>query len=199
MMSVVRKNSRVKRPTDIGKRRSALSGLAKHFMASVFVLQSATEQKTRHQAMEAELAEIGAFDLHDVLWLFYELEQQGMTTVNKIAALAQTTEPETLLKHGLPHQLVSNANIVKEHHQITTKRNAAQVARSAKLEAQHKMDFMSWIQQSFDSGSGTIQVDDVRAMSGFKPAWGITDVTLKKWVKEAYPGFRFKPGAKKKK
>ncbi|GAB1368499.1 hypothetical protein MASR1M42_10480 [Azonexus hydrophilus] len=55
--------------------------------------------------MKDEVSPCGLFDVHDVVWLFC---QRALTEINKFAALAQTTDPDAMLKHGVPTELVEN-------------------------------------------------------------------------------------------
>lgn len=135
-----------------------------------------------------------------MVWLFYLLKERALTEINRFAALAQTTNPDAMLKHGIPAEIVGNAKLLKEHHGRNAKSASASAARAAKISAKDKEAFQAWAKGAIDSKthSGNIQIDDVRGMKGFESSWGQNDATLKRWLKEAIPGFEFKRGAKKK-
>jgi hypothetical protein len=186
---------------DKAARLAAMANLAKHFLSQTYEGgNTAAERGARHEAIKREVSPCGLFDAHDVVWLFYLLEERGVVEINKFAALAQTTDPEAMRQHGIPKEIVDNANMLKEHHRKASKDDSAANARASKPAAMDKDDFQAWAKKTIqpNTHSGNIQIDDVRGMKGFKVSWGQSDVTLKRWLKEAIPGFSFKRGAKKK-
>lgn len=186
---------------DKAARLAAMANLAKHFLSQAYEGgNTAEEREARHDAMKDEVSPCGIFDAHDVVWLFYLLEERALTEINKFAALAQTTDPDAMLKHGVPTELVENVKLLKEHHGRVAKSASAGAARAAKPSAKNKEAFQVWAKKAIDqkAHSGKIQIDDVRGMEGFELFWRQNDATLKRWLKEAVPGFQFKRGAKKK-
>lgn len=186
---------------DKAARLAAMENLAKHFLSQAYEGGSTVEErKERHDAMENEVFPCGIFDEHDVVWLFYLLEERALTEITKFAALAQTTDPDAMLKYGIPPELVNNAKLLKRHHGIEAKSASAGVARAAKSSAKDKEAFQIWVREAVELNehSRKIQIEDVRGMKGFKSSWGQNDATLKRWLREAIPGFEFKRGAKKK-
>ncbi len=186
---------------DKAARLAAMANLAKHFLSQAYEGgNTAEEREARHDAMKDEVSPCGLFDVHDVVWLFCLLEERALTEINKFAALAQTTDPDAMLKHGVPTELVENAKLLKEHHGRDAKSASAGAARAAKTSAKNKDAFQAWAKRDIDpkTHSGKIQIDDVRGMKGFESSWGQNDATLKRWLKEAMPSFKFKRGAKKK-
>jgi len=183
-------------------RIAAIENLTKYFLSEFYSGGSTPAEKTmRHEAINAELASCGdRFDAHDVLWLFYVLEHHANGELNKFAALARTTEPEAMLKYGVPKEFVDNAMLLKEHHRMQAKAASASNARASKKDAKAKMAFQEWVKMTIDpqTHSGKIQIQDVRGMKGFKASWGQTDTTLKQWLKEVFESFSFKRGARKK-
>jgi hypothetical protein len=183
-------------------RIAAMENLTKHFLSQPYSGgNTPSEREMRPEAAKAELASCGdRFDGHDVMSLFYLLEERAFAELNKFAALAQTTDPEEMLRYGLPKELVNNAKALKEYNHEQAKAESAEKARAAKPDAQAKRAFQEWVMVNVDlkTHSGKIQINDVRGMKGFDPSWGQSDVTLKQWLKEAVPNFSFKRGAKKK-
>lgn len=182
-------------------RIAAIENLAKYFLSQPYSGGNTPEERTRrHEAVKAELASCGdRFDAHDVVWLFYVLEYHALGELKKFAALAQTTDPEAMLKYGVPKELVDNAKLLKEHHGMQAKVASASKARASKQDAKAKTAFQEWVKVTIDlkTHSGKIQIEDVRGMEGFEVSWGQSDPTLKRWLKEAIRGFSFKPGRKK--
>ena len=182
-------------------RIAAIENLTKYFLSQPYSGGNTPEERTRrHEAVKAELASCGdRFDAHDVVWLFYVLEHHALGELKKFAALAQTTDPEAMLKYGVPKELVDNAKLLKEHHGMQAKVASASKARASKQDAKAKTAFQEWVKMTIDpkKHSGKIQIEDVRAMEGFEVSWGQSDPTLKRWLKEAIHGFSFKPGRKK--
>jgi hypothetical protein len=182
-------------------RIAAIENLTKYFLSEFYSGGNTPEERTRrHEAVSAELASCGdRFDAHDVLWLFYVLEHHAVSELEKLAALAKTTDPEAMLKYGVPKELVDNAKLLKERHSMQAKVASASKARASKQDAKAKTAFQDWVKMTIDpeAHSGKIQIEDVRAMKGFEVSWGQTDPTLKRWLKEAIRGFSFKPGRKK--
>ncbi len=186
---------------DKAARLAAMENLAKHFLSQAYEGGStAEERKERHDAMENEVSPCGPFDEHDVVWLFYLLEERALTEITKFAALAQTTDPDAMLKYGIPPELVKNSKLLKKHHGREAKSASAGAARAAKSSAKDKEAFQAWVREAVEPNehSRKIQIEDVRGMTGFKSSWGQNDATLKRWLREAIPGFEFKRGAKKK-
>jgi hypothetical protein len=183
-------------------RIAAIENLTKHFLSQPYSGgNTPSERAMRHEAVKAELASCGdRFDAHDVIWLFHLLEQRALAEINKFAALAQTTDPDAMLQHGVPREVVKNAKLLKEHNGKQAKVKSANNARASKQDAKAKMAFQEWVKKTIDPNthSGNIQIEDVRGMKGFEASWGQIDVTLKRWLKEAVPNFSFKRGAKKK-
>jgi len=187
---------------DKSTRIAALENLAKYFLSQPYGGGNTPAERTmRHEAVNAELASCGdRFDAHDVVWLFSVLEYHALGELRKFAALAQTTDPEAMLKYGVPKEFVDNAKLLKEHHRMQAKVASASNARASKQDAKAKTAFQEWVKVTIDpqTHSGKIQIEDVRGMKGFKASWGQTDTTLKQWVKEVFEGFSFKRGARKK-
>lgn len=188
--------------THRGDRFAAMERLEKHFLSEIFREKagSPNELEARHEALKAEVASFGPFDALDVVHLFELLEYRAATEIGKFAALAQTTDPEAMLQHDIPKVIVHNAASLKDHHRKEAKADSAGAARAAKASAKDKEAFQAWAKGAIDlkTHSGSIQIDDVRGMNGFESSWGQNDTTLKRWLKEAIPGFEFKRGAKKK-
>ncbi|WP_426344237.1 hypothetical protein ACN9MU_04665 [Pseudoduganella sp. R-32] len=187
---------------DKAARLAAMENLAKHFLSKAYSGENtASELRARHEIATAELVSGGDnFDAHDVMWLFSLLEYRAISEVNKFAALAQTTDPDAMLKYGLPKEVVNNVKVLKAHNGRQAKKVSANNARESKQAAKDKIEFQTWVKKTIklEEHSGSIQIDDVRGMNGFKVTWRQTDVTLKLWLKEAIPGFSFKRGARKK-
>jgi hypothetical protein len=183
-------------------RIAAMENLTKHFLSQPYGGGNTPAEKTmRHEAVKAELASCGdRFDAHEVIWLFHLLEHRALAELNKFAALAQTTDPEALLQHGLPGELVNNAKLLKEHNGKQAKAKSAGNARASKQDAKAKKAFQEWVKKTIDPNthSGKIQIEDVRGMKGFEASWGQIDATLKRWLKEEIGNFSFKRGARKK-
>jgi hypothetical protein len=186
---------------DKSVRIAALENLAKYFLSQPYGGGNTPAERTmRHEAVKAELASCGdRFDAHDVVWLFSVLEYQALGELRKFAALAQTTDPEAMLKYGVPKEFVDNAKLLKAYHSMQAKVASASKARASKQDAKAKTAFQEWVKVTIDpkTHSGKIQIEDVRGMTGFEVSWGQTDPTLKRWLKEAIRGFSFKPGRKK--
>jgi hypothetical protein len=183
-------------------RIAAMENLTKHFLSQPYSGGNTPAERTmRHEAVKAELASCGdRFDTHDVIWLFHLLEQRALAEINKFAALAQTTDPEAMLRYGLPKELVKNAKALKEHNSKHGKVKSASEARAAKQAAKAKIAFQKWVERTIDPNehSGKIQIEDVRGMEGFEASWGQTDATLRLWLREMFDNFSFKRGARKK-
>lgn len=187
---------------DKSTRIAAMENLTKHFLSQPYSGGNTPAERTmRHEAVKAELASCGdRFDGHDVMVLFYLLEERALAELNKFAALAQTTEPEAMLKHGVPRELVNNAKRLREHHGMQAKVASVSKARASKPDAKAKTAFQEWVRITIDpdTHSGKIQIEDVRGMKGFDAAWGQNDATLKRWLKGVFRTFSFKRGARKK-
>lgn len=186
---------------DKAARLAAMANLAKHFLSQAYEGGNTIEErKARHEAIEREVSPCGLFDAKDVVFFFYLLEERGVVEINKFAVLAQTTNPEAMLQHGIPKEIVNNSKALKEHHRKSAKDDSAANARASKSAAISKADFQAWAKKTIKqkTHSGNIQIDEVRGMKDFNVSWGQNDVTLKRWLKEAIPGFAFKRGAKKK-
>ncbi len=183
-------------------RLAAMANLAKHFLSQAYEGgNTAEEREARHDAMKDEVAPCGLFDIHDVVWLFYLLEERALTEINKFALLAQTTDPDVMLKHGVPAKLVENAKLLKGHHGKTAKADSARSANATKTEVKQGAVFIKWVKENLnkESHSGQIRIADVKKMDGFDAACGeLKDDTIRKKVKDAIPGFKFKHGAEKK-
>jgi hypothetical protein len=183
-------------------RIAAMQMLKEHFLSQPYRGGNTPSEKAmRHEAVAAELESYGdRFDAHDVMWLFSLLESRAFAELNKFAALAQTTDPDAMLKHGVPRELVDNAKLLKEHHGMQAKAASVHKARASKPDAKAKMAFQKWVKKTIDPNkhSGKIQIEDVRGMEGFETSWGQTDTTLKLWLREMFDNFSFKRGARKK-
>ncbi|WP_287952132.1 hypothetical protein [Diaphorobacter sp.] len=187
---------------DKAARLAAMANLAKHFLSQAYEGgNTAEEREARHDAMKDEVSPCGLFDAHDVVWLFYLLEERALTEINKFAALAQTTDPDAMLEHGVPSKLVANVRLLKEHHRKVSRNDSAAHARSQKPEEKKKAEFKAWAAENIskDRHSGKIQINDVYAMKGFSEEWRLSDTVMKKCLREAIPGFVFRTGRKAKK
>lgn len=184
---------------DKAARLAAMANLAKHFLSQAYEGgNTAKDRKARHDAIKREVSPCGLFDAHDIVWLFYLLEERGVVEINKFAALAQTTDPEAMLQHGIPKEIVDNANLLKEHHAKATRRAGTAPARASTAASKDEFDFKEWAKKNInvEEHSGKIQAPDLVSIKGFK--WGKrTDGVLKKWVKEVHPDFKFKTGRNK--
>lgn len=185
---------------DKAARLAAMANLAKHFLSQAYEGgNTAEEREARHDAMKGEISPCGLFDVHDVVWLFYLLEERALTEINKFAALAQTTDPDEMLKHGVPRELVEQAKLLKEHHVTETKRASTAPARAALPGGEREKEACrSWVKQKIkNTHSGKINVVDLTGMDGF--SWGARNNNwLKDRVKEVFPEFVFKSGRTKK-
>lgn len=183
-------------------KREAIEAIVGDFLLFSYRGGSAdiSDVKDRHERIKATLMSCGdEFDAHDLLWLFMRLENRAVEEIGKLAALAQTTEPEQMKKHGLPTGLIDGAIGLKEHHIKETKCAGTAPARASKQDDKDRQAFKKWAIKAInqEADSGNIQTEDVRGMDGFEPSWGQVDNTLKRWVKEIFPGFTFKRGRRK--
>ncbi len=184
-------------------KREAIEAIVGDFLLFSYQGGSAdiSDVKDRHERIKATLMSCGdEFDAQDLLWLFMRLESRAVEEIAKLAALAQTTEPEQMKKFGLPNGLIEGAIALKEHNGKQAKAASAANARASKQDAKDEQEFKKWAAKAINqkTDSGNIQIEDVRGMKGFKSSWGQADNTLKQWVKEAIPGFCFKRGRSKK-
>lgn len=181
---------------------AAMENLAKQFLSQPYGGGSTPSDKAmRDEALKADLASYGdRFDTHEVIWLFRRLEQRALSELIQFFALAQMPDPEVMLEHGLPEELVNRARFLQTHNGEQAKAKSASEARAAKQDARAKIAFQKWVRTAVDleTHSGKIQIKDVRGMKGFDTSWGQNDSTLKRWLREAIYGFSFKRGAKKK-
>lgn len=186
---------------DKAARLAAIANLAKHFLSQAYEGGNTTEErKARHDAINEEVSPCGLFDAHDVVWLFCLLEDRALTEINKFAALAQTTDPDAMLKHGVPTELVENVKLLKEHHIKATKRAGTASARAAAVGGEKdKEGCREWLKTAISiSDSGQVNAVDLTGMKGF--AWGrCSNKWLKERVKEVFPEFEFRRGRTKKK
>lgn len=184
-------------------KREAIEAIVGDFLLFSYRGGSAdiSDVKDRHERIKTTLMSCGdEFDAHDLLWLFMRLENRAVEEIAKLAALAQTTEPEQMKKHGLPTGLIDGAIRLKEHNGKQAKAVSAANARASKQDAKDEQAFKKWVIQVInqETDSGSIQIEDVRGMDGFESSWGQSDNTLKRWVKEVINGFMFKRGRSKK-
>ncbi|WP_025915603.1 hypothetical protein [Herminiimonas sp. CN] len=186
---------------DKAARLAAMANLAKHFLSQTYEGgNTAAEREARHEAIKREVSPCGLFDAHDVVWLFYLLEERALTEINKFAALAQTTDPDAVLKYGVPSEIVENAKLLKEHHVKATKRAGTASARAAAPGGdKDKEECRGWLKTAISmEDSGVINSVDITGMKGFN--WGGRDNKwLKARVKEVFPKFEFRRGRTKEK
>ncbi len=188
---------------DKDARLAAMANLAKHFLSQAYGGgNTAEEREARHDAIKDEVFPCGLFDAHDVVWFFYLLEERGIVEINKFALLAQTTDPDAMLPHGVPKAIVDNAKVLKGYHRKAAQDDSARAASAQKEDSRQRIAFIEWAKASIcmETHLRKIRITDVQEMNNFDPAWSArTDKTLRGWVKEAVPGFEFARGREKKK
>ncbi len=100
---------------NMNQQRTRADKLTAIFLEDVFSESSDNSPQTlkaRHEHIKDAIEE--GLSPDGILWLFYALEMKAVSEINKVAALAQTIEPDALKKYGLPEELISNAKSVRD-------------------------------------------------------------------------------------
>ncbi len=101
------------------KRRVAIQGVAQEFLRFALAEKCVTHSDilSRNNRISAFIENVGgSFGTGDILNLFYLLEDIACKTINEVAALAQTTDPDYAkeLLPILPDQLVDNVKLSRK-------------------------------------------------------------------------------------
>ena len=156
----------------------------------------------RHERIKGAVKSCGgALDAVVVARLFYRLETEATSLIGKVAALAQTTDPDALTAYGVPALLIENAKGVAAHHRRAKHKEIAANARQWKPDAEDKATYCAWALGLDEMRRKPRNVCDIRALPGFDvERWGRhNDKTLKDWWKSVFDGYLFEKGAPAKK
>ncbi len=180
--------------------QAALDAVADEFMKFTWQTEPANPDAlvARHERIKNLInAAGGKLDAVEVCHLFYKLEYRASSELGKVAALAQTTEPERLAERGLPSQLIDNAVLLRGHYGRRAKVTSAEHARKGKKDTKDKAAFVAWARAAHSDGHRPDRITDVRNLPGFDAGWSQTPEVQKRWWKEANPGYEFKRGREK--
>ena len=150
-----------------------------------------SELQTRHDRIKAAVEKCGgSLDAWSIAWLFGELESIAGDQIAKVVALAQTTDPNAMRKHGLPKILIDNATALKKHNETQGHKNVSSKGGSATSNAQSATKVKNEIKEKFNTWNcmnkkerGTQQEFAEAMCKEFKNAVQVNTIT-KKWIPE---------------
>lgn len=106
--------------------------------------------------------------------LFLALEQKAIVEVDKMAALAQTIDPDALRKYGIPDQLIENAKAAKNYDMKLKSHNAGKKT-AEKFKSTENKARKIWEDTELKSGQFTRYIVD--------EGLAADERTVRKWVK----------------